>query len=169
MGQWVLLGLIQIGGLGVMTFTSFFAFFFKGRSSLEEQLRIRDIANTSLSSARSFITRVILFTLSVEVIGVMFIYLSVPEENFTGVGERLFFSIFHSISAFNNAGFSTQSLGLYELPYRFNYALMWVLALLFIFGGLGFGIIFNFSKYTRLWIVGRIRRCLLYTSPSPRD
>jgi len=163
MGQWVLLGLIQIGGLGVMTFTSFFAFFFKGRSSLEEQLRIRDIANTSLSSARSFITRVILFTLSVEVIGVMFIYLSVPEENFTGVGERLFFSIFHSISAFNNAGFSTQSLGLYELPYRFNYALMWVLALLFIFGGLGFGIIFNFSKYTRLWIVGRIRRFLTGT------
>ncbi len=160
MGQWVLLVLIQIGGLGVMTFTSFFAFFFKGRSSLEEQLRIRDIANTSLSTARSFIIQVILFTLTVELVGVIFIYFSVPPENFQGIGDHLFFSIFHSVSAFNNAGFSTQTLGMYELPYRFNYSLMWILALLFIFGGLGFGIIFNFSRYTKLWVVGRINRFL---------
>ena len=158
MGQVVLLVLIQLGGLGVMTFTSFFAFFFKGRTSLEEQLRIRDIANTSLVNARSFISQVILFTIGVETIGALFIYYSVPHELFPDFGDRVFFSVFHSVSSFNNAGFSTLSAGLYEPVLRFNYALMWILALLFIFGGLGFGIIFNFIQYARLWIVERIRR-----------
>jgi len=159
-GQCVLLLLIQIGGLGVMTFTSFFAFFFKGRSSLEEQLRIRDIANTSIGNARSFIVQVILFTLAVELVGMAFVYYSLPADLFRTSGERVFFAVFHSISAFNNAGFSTASAGLYEPIFRFNYPLMWVLAFLFIFGGLGFGIIFNFSKYVRLWFSERIKRLL---------
>lgn len=159
-GQCVLLLLIQIGGLGVMTFTSFFAFFFKGRNSLEEQLRVRDISNTSLGNARSFVVQVILFTLSVELVGMVFIFFSVPEEIFGSFGDRVFFSVFHSISAFNNAGFSTQTLGIYELPFRFNYSLMWVLATLFIFGGLGFSIIFNFSRYTKLWIIGRVKQII---------
>lgn len=158
MGQWVLLLLIQLGGLGVMTFTSFFAFFFKGRTSLEEQLRIRDIANTSLVNAKSFIVQVIAFTLAVELVGMILIYYAVPQDVFATQSDRLFFALFHSVSAFNNAGFSTQSLGMYELPFRFNYSLMWILALLFIFGGMGFGIIFNFSRYVRLWITGRVRR-----------
>lgn len=160
MGQWVLLLLIQLGGLGVMTFTSFFAFFFKGRTSLEEQLRVRDIANTTLSGARGFIVQVILFTLGVELLGTGLIYLSVSDTAFSSVADRLFFALFHSISAFNNAGFSTTSLGLYDPAFRFNYPLMWVVALLLIFGGLGFGIIFNFSRYVRFWAAGRIRRFL---------
>ena len=158
MGQWVLLLLIQLGGLGVMTFTSFFAFFFKGRSSLEEQLRVRDIANTTLSGARAFIIQVIAFTLIVELVGAVLIYINLPTGSFSGTGDRIFFSVFHSVSAFNNAGFSTNSLGLYDPAFRFNYPLMWVVSLLFIFGGLGFGIVFNFSRYVRVWVYERIRR-----------
>ncbi|MBL7956374.1 MAG: hypothetical protein JNM49_00320 [Flavobacteriales bacterium] len=158
MGQWVLLLLIQLGGLGVMTFTSFFAFFFKGRTSLEEQLRVRDLANTTLSGARGFIVQVIVFSILVELIGAALIYANLPPDGFATAGESLFFSLFHSVSAFNNAGFSTKSLGLYDPALRFNYPLMWVVALLIIFGGLGFGIIFNFSRYVRAWIVERIRR-----------
>ncbi|MBK9147340.1 MAG: hypothetical protein IPM12_05895 [Flavobacteriales bacterium] len=158
MGQWVLLLLIQLGGLGVMTFTSFFAFFFKGRSSLEEQLRVRDIANTTLSGARAFIIQVIAFTLIVELVGAVLIYINLPTGSFSGTGDRIFFSVFHSVSAFNNAGFSTNSLGLYDPAFRFNYTLMWVVSLLFIFGGLGFGIVFNFSRYVRVWVYERIRR-----------
>lgn len=157
MGQCLLMVLFQLGGLGVMTFTSFFAFFFKGQTSLEEQLRIRDIANTSLVNARSFITRVILFTITVEAIGAIFIFYTVPVEMFTDLSDRIFFAIFHSISAFNNAGFSNYTLGLYEIPFRFNYPLMWVISMLFIFGGLGFGIIFNFSRWIKLWLIGRVK------------
>lgn len=160
MGQWVLLLLIQLGGLGVMTFTSFFAFFFKGRTSLEEQLRVRDLANTTLSGARSFIVQVIVFTLLVELVGAGLIYWRTDGALFPDVGDRLFFAVFHSVSSFNNAGFSTLSQGLYDPALRFNYGLMWVVALLFIFGGLGFGIIFNFSRYVRFWVQGRIKRLL---------
>ncbi|MFZ1691677.1 MAG: potassium transporter TrkG [Flavobacteriales bacterium] len=158
MGQWVLLLLIQLGGLGVMTFTSFFAFFFKGRTSLEEQLRVRDIANTTLSGARAFIVQVIVFTLLVELVGAVLIYWRTMGAPFESTGDRIFFSVFHSVSAFNNAGFSTVSDGLYDPAYRFNYGLMWVVALLFIFGGLGFGIVFNFSRYVRVWLFERFRR-----------
>jgi len=157
-GQWLLLLLFQIGGLGIMTFTSFFAFFFKGRTSLEEQLRIRDIAQTTLGTARSFIIQVILFTLGVEALGVLCIYLLVPAELFPDQGEHLFFALFHGVSAFMNAGFSTIPEGLDTDFLRFNYPLLWVLALLIVFGGLGFGIIFNFSRYIRFWATERIKR-----------
>ncbi|MBK7383647.1 MAG: hypothetical protein IPI81_09965 [Flavobacteriales bacterium] len=157
-GQIILLVLIQIGGLGVMTFTSFFAFFFKGRTSLEEQLRIRDIASTTLSGVRGFIVKVIAFTLVVELIGAIFVFYCLPTNIFATFEDKVWFAIFHTVSAFNNAGFSTNSLGLYDPVLRFNYPLMWVLALLLIFGGLGFGIIFNFGRYARLWVVQRVIR-----------
>lgn len=157
-GQWLLMLLFQVGGLGVMTFTSFFAFFFKGRSSLEEQLRIRDIANTSLGSARSFIVQVILFTLGLELFGATLVYFSTDPAHFPNFSEHAFFSVFHAISAFNNAGFSTWSNGMYNDLLRFNYPLMWVMAGLIIFGGLGFGIIFNFSRYLRFWTVEHARK-----------
>jgi len=159
-GQWLLMMLFQIGGLGVMTFTSFFAFFFKGRSSLEEQLRIRDIANTTLGSARQFIVQVILFTLGFEALGAVFIYFNTPAAMFPSMGEHIFFSVFHAISAFNNAGFSTVPNGMYHELLRFNYPLMWVMALVIIFGGLGFGITFNFARYVRFWIVDHLRKWL---------
>ncbi|MCB9184306.1 MAG: hypothetical protein H6591_10330 [Flavobacteriales bacterium] len=158
MGQWVLMLLIQLGGLGVMTFTSFFAFFFKGRTSLEEQLRVRDIANTTLSGARGFIVQVIVFTVLVELFGAALIYWNTLEAPFATTSDRLFFALFHSVSSFNNAGFSTLSQGLYDPGFRFNYGLMWIVSLLFVFGGLGFGIVFNFSRYVRVWVVERARR-----------
>ncbi len=161
LGLWILLLLIQLGGLGVMTFTSFFAFFFKGSNSLEEQLRIRDLSNTTLGGARRFITQVILFTLAVEATGAFFIYRSVPAAQFGSMGERVFFAVFHAVSAFNNAGFSTYANGLYEPVVRFNYGLQWAIALMIIFGGLGFGIIFNFSHYTGYWLRSRLRRLFL--------
>lgn len=157
-GQWLLMLLFQVGGLGVMTFTSFFAFFFKGRSTLEEQLRIRDIANTSLSSARSFIVQVILFTVGLELLGAAFVFLSTDPALFPDIGEHLFFSVFHAISAFNNAGFSTLQNGIYNDVMRFNYPMMWIISLLIIFGGLGFGIIFNFSRYLYVIFVGFLRK-----------
>ena len=159
-GQWLLLLLFQIGGLGIMTFTSFFAFFFKGRTSLEEQLRIRDIAQTTLGSARGFVTQVILFSLALEALGAMIFYFQLPADAFADRSERAFFALFHSISAFMNAGFSTWSDGMYTEVLRFNYGLQWVMSFLIIFGGLGFGIIFNFSRYLRFWLAERIKRLL---------
>ncbi len=142
-GQFVIIFLIQAGGLGIMTFTSFLGFFFKGRTSIEEQMRIQDIANVNLGSVRNFIIQVVAFTLVVEGAGALLIYLSTPAGIFERTFDRAFFSIFHSVSAFCNAGFSTLSAGLYELPFRFNYNVQLVVAFLLVTGGLGYGIIFN--------------------------
>jgi Trk-type K+ transport system membrane component len=156
-GQMLMLVLSQIGGLGMMTFTSFFAFLFKGRSSLEEQLRIRDIAQTTLGSARGFIMRVVFFTLTVEAIGAVLIHARIG-----GLGlapeERLFQAVFHAVAAFMNTGFSTLPDDVLRQAIGFNYPLLWVMTVLIVAGGLGFGIIFNFSLYLRAWAVAAVRR-----------
>lgn len=164
-GQILVLVLCQIGGLGMMTFTSFFAFLFKGRSSLEEQLRIRDLAQTTLGSARGFVLRVVFFTLTVEAIGAALIYtrlggLALEPD------ERIFQAVFHAVAAFMNSGFSTLPDDVLRNTIGFNYPLLWVMTVLIVAGGLGFGIIFNFSVYLRVWFVGLLRR--LFTG-APRS
>ncbi len=159
-GQILLLVLFQIGGLGMMTFTSFFAFLFKGRSSLEEQLRVRDIAQTTLGSARGFITRVVLFTLAVEVIGAVFLFQRL-ETIIPDTDERLFQAVFHAVAAFMNSGFSTLPDAVLRETIAFDYPLLWIMTVLVLAGGLGFGIIFNFSVYIRHWVVARVKRIFL--------
>ena len=146
-GQAVILVLIQVGGLGVMTFTSFFAFFFKGQNTIEEQLTIRELTNSSLFDARKFVIQVVLTTLAIELIGAALIFYSVGDVHFASLSERVWFSIFHSISAFCNAGFSTLSDGLHTVGFRYNYSLMWIIMILIILGGIGFYIIFNSYLY----------------------
>jgi len=65
------------------------------------------------------------------------------------LNDRVFFSMFHSVSGFCNAGFSTLTNNFYELGYRFNYPLHLTVAFLIIIGGLGFPIMFNFAKYLK--------------------
>ncbi|MFM9951325.1 MAG: TrkH family potassium uptake protein [Saprospiraceae bacterium] len=146
-GQSVIMLLVQAGGLGIMTFTSFLGFFFKGRTSIQEQMRIQDITNVNLGSARNFIIQVVVFTLAVEGIGALLIFLFSPGNLFVSNFDRAFFSVFHSICAFCNAGFSTMTNNLYELPFRFNYSVQLVVALLLVIGGLGYGLIFNGFSY----------------------
>lgn len=146
-GQFVILFLVQAGGLGIMTFTSFLGFFFKGRTSIQEQMRIQDITNVNLGSARNFIIQVVLFTLAVEGIGALLIFLFSPNSFFTSSFDQAFFAVFHSVCAFCNAGFSTMTNNLYELPFRYNYSVQLVVALLLVIGGLGYGLIFNGYSY----------------------
>ena len=73
--------------------------------------------------------------------------------NKLGASIKLFFSVFHSISAFCNAGFSTMTNGLSENYIRFNYYMQWVVIFLIVFGGLGYNIIFNFYQYLKIHVV----------------
>jgi trk system potassium uptake protein len=144
-GQTIIVSLIQIGGLGILTFTSFFAFFFRGSSSFKEGLNVRDfIAQDTLKDVLKTALNVVVFTLSVEIIGAIFIYTSIYEN--PEIEDKLFFSVFHSISAFCNAGFSTMSNGLSEFHLQFNYYMQWVLIIMIVFGGLGYNIVFNFYQ-----------------------
>lgn len=158
-GQGVLLLLIQLGGLGIMTFTSFFGFLFRGSTSFEEQILLKNLNQTdNISNVLQLVSRIVVITLFFECIGGVLIYASLPD---LPGGERLFFSIFHTISAFCNAGFSTYSDGLADPIFQYNGSLQLTIAGLFILGGIGFPILLNGLRYIGYWGIYLYKRVVL--------
>ncbi len=158
-GQWVIVLLIQAGGIGIMTFTSYFSYFFRGGSSYETQLLLKDMTNSERAGeVFSTLKKIIVLTFFIEAVGAAMIFFSLEESPITFYSERLFFSIFHSVSAFCNAGFSTLENSLFEPGFRFNYPLHITIALLFIIGGIGFPIAFNSFKYLKHVFIRRVLR-----------
>ena len=144
----VILLLIQIGGLGVMTLTSFFALFFMGNTSLYNQLVVRDMVNSkSLGSLLSTLLYTLGFTLVIETMGMITIWLSIHGTMDMNLEEELAFAVFHSISAFCNAGFSTLPGNLGNPLMMNNHNLFYVLiSVLVILGGIGFPILVNLKE-----------------------
>ena len=150
MGQTIILVLIQAGGIGILTFTSFFGLYLRTSASFQSQVMIGDLLNENkLSDIFKFVVRVIIFTLSIELIFASVIYFTIDPLMFDGSIHMIRFSVFHSISAFCNAGFSTMTEGMYTDFLRFNYPFVLIISFLVVVGGLGFTIIFNFFKYLK--------------------
>ncbi|MFM7629234.1 MAG: TrkH family potassium uptake protein [Algoriphagus sp.] len=150
MGKTILMLLIQIGGLGMMTFTSFFGFFFKGGQSLQSQLFLKDYINEdNIGKVGSTLIKIILFTIGFELLMSIGIFFVVDDSLFASTSEQLFFSIFHSISSFCNAGFSTLTNGLYEIGFRTEYHVHLLLAITIIVGGIGFPVIVSYAQVTK--------------------
>jgi trk system potassium uptake protein len=153
-GQSIILMLIQLGGLGIMTFASYFSYFFRGKTSYENQLMLKDMSNSQkIGEVFTVLKKILLLTFGIEFIGAILIYINLDRNLFDSIGSELFFSVFHSISGFCNAGFSTLENSLYEPGFRFNYPLHLVIAALFILGGIGFPIILNLYKYLRYRVI----------------
>ena len=153
-GQTIILILIQVGGIGILTFASYFSYFFKGGSNYENQLVLSDLTNSQkLGDVFSTLKRILIITFSIELVGGLLIYSSLNNALLPTFFERAFFSVFHSVSAFCNAGFSTLPNSLYESGFRFNYALQSYIILLLVIGGLGFPIVVNILKYSKYWIL----------------
>ena len=151
-GQSIILVLIQLGGIGILTFTSFFAFFFRGSSSFKEGLNTKDfLAQEGLKDVFRVALNVVVFTVGIEIVGAVFMYFTITENH--TITNKIFFSVFHSISAFCNAGFSIIPSGLFDQSIRFNYIFQWVIMALIVFGGLGHHIIFNFFKYIKTFVL----------------
>lgn len=156
-GQIIILLLIQMGGLGILTFASYFSYFFKGGTSYESQLSLREMTNEQkISEVFSTLKKILLITFTVELVGVILVFTAIDSTLFSSTLEHIFFAIFHSVSAFCNAGFSTFSNGLFESSVRFNYWLQLVIIGLFILGGLGFPILVNILKYIKYLITSRV-------------
>lgn len=156
-GQTIIAILIQLGGIGIMTFTSYFSYFFKGGSTYENQLIMRDMTSSDkIAEVFSTLKKIILLTFAIELIGAILIFFSLDHKVIPAINDRLFFSVFHSISGFCNAGFSTLSNGFYEEAFKFNYPLHLYLAFLLILGGIGFPIMFNTYKYFKHLIINRV-------------
>jgi trk system potassium uptake protein len=149
-GQTVVIVLIQVGGLGIMTFTGFFGYFFSGGFSFKNQLMFGEIlGENKVASVIKTLLTMIFITLLFEFLGAILIFSTLESANFPNLGSMVFFSIFHSISSFCNAGFSILSGGITHEAYKFNYPFQLALSSLFILGGLGFGIVLNFYTYMK--------------------
>lgn len=184
LGQSIILLLIQVGGLGILTFASYFSYFFKDGTTYENHLALGDITSSKkLGEVFSILKYIILITIGIEAFSAFLIYISVQEEYFNSYSDQIFFSIFHAVSAFCNAGFSTLSNSLYESDFRFNYFFHIIIILTFVLGGLGFPIVVNllsflkyklsilnvFSKNTRRhkpWLINLDSRITLITTIS---
>jgi potassium uptake TrkH family protein len=159
LGQVIILLLFQAGGLGIMTFTSYFAYFFRGGSSYDSQLAMRDYTRSDrLSEVFTVLRRIIVITLIIETAGAILIFQTISPDLMPSLTDRLFFSGFHSVSAFCNAGFSLISESFYESPYRFNYPLHLVVAFLIIAGGMGFPIVFNLFRAAKTELRSLVRK-----------
>lgn len=140
-GQIVILLLIQLGGIGILTFATFFALFLKKGVGISHQAMIRDfMAEESLFNAKGMLRQIIIYTILIEMVGafLLFILWDARAPFIDDTGELLYQSVFHSISAFCNAGFSLFGNNLYEDWLRNAHLLHLVIAMLIIFGSLGF-------------------------------
>ena len=139
-GEIVLLCLIQIGGWGFMT-TGIFMFIILGKKiGLKERLLLQDSLNVfSLSGVVNLVKRIILITFIVELIGATILAIRWSFE--MPLGKAIYYGIFHSISAFNNAGFGLESDNLSK--WVGDPVVNIMVTFLFITGGIGFTVILD--------------------------
>ena len=136
-GQTVIMILIEIGGLGFMSFTTLIAIILGKKITLRERLILQDAMNTfNIQGLVKMVKYVLVFTVSVQFFGaLLFSTQFVPEY---GLEKGIFYSIFHSISAFCNAGFDVLGNFSSLTSYNSNAVVILVASALIIIGGLGF-------------------------------
>ncbi|WP_242927483.1 TrkH family potassium uptake protein [Pontibacter vulgaris] len=139
-GQVVLLLLIQMGGLGILTFATFFVSLMRSGVGIRQHVAMYELLEgESLYSTRGLLQKLVYLTFTIEAIGAIAVFMTWGRDaQFADLGAKIFYSVFHSVSAFCNAGFSLYPEGLYTLPVRHSYLLHLVIAFLIIFGGIGF-------------------------------
>lgn len=138
-GQIVIMLLVQIGGLGIISFATFFATFMKQGVSLRQQTMIKElIDNESINASFSLLRKVVFYTFAIELISAILIYSFWGNYPFANQGERIFYSIFHAISSFCNAGLYLFSNGFIGEGLENNYLLLLSIAATIFMGSLGF-------------------------------
>lgn len=163
MGVLFILILIQVGGLGVMTLTSFFAMFFMGNSSLYNQVVVSDmVSSKSLGSLFSTLLYILGFTFIIETAGAAVIFFNIHDTLGMSLNEEISFAVFHSISAFCNAGFSTMSSNLGEGVLMSGHNIFYLaITLLIILGGIGFPILVNIYETLKYYLKDMYERYVM--------
>jgi len=138
-GQMVILFLIQIGGLGIMTLSTFFAIILGRRFTLRENVIMKGaLDRDSAEELKSLILYILFITFAIEIIGALCLY---PRFG------NIYYAIFHSISAFCNAGFSLYTNNLEN--YRSDTIVNMTVMALIILGGLGFVVLVDVGRFLR--------------------
>jgi trk system potassium uptake protein TrkH len=152
-GQFILLILIQVGGLGIMTFYALVTLSLHHRFlSQESQELQRGWSTENVKETFELIRSIFFVTFSVELLGAVILFMYLPDS-IQGLQARIFYAIFHSVSAFCNAGFSlfSDSLGVFSN----EPVVIGLMSLLIVMGGIGFPVIFEI--YHRFFLKDRKR------------
>lgn len=155
-GQAVLLLLIQIGGLGITSLGVGIMALSGQRLHFRERLLIKEALNyPTLKGVWNLIRLVLGFTFSVELAGAVCSFFVLIREY--PAGKAVWFSLFHSIAAFNNAGIDVFGRGDNLIPYAANVPMNLITSVLIILGGIGFFVVRD------LWASRHHRRYTLQT------
>ena len=136
-GQLVILLMIQVGGLGFMTFATLFAFLLGKRISLKERILLQEsLNNLSMEGVVRLAKRILIFTAVIELVGA--ILLSIRFSFDMPIGKAIYYGIFHSISNFNNAGFDLMGEFHSLTSYVDDPTVVLTICTLITLGGIGF-------------------------------
>ncbi|MDG1903286.1 MAG: potassium transporter TrkG, partial [Schleiferiaceae bacterium] len=138
-GQFIVMLLMQLGGLNIISFAALFAIL-RGGFGMRQQNFMSENLGEDLRRSRSLISAIFRLTLIIEGTGALLLGI-LWRNDFDTLGTTIFYSVFHSISAFNNAGFSLFSDSLASQSVQWDFSIHWVIALMIVLGGIGFGTI----------------------------
>ncbi|MBF9016754.1 MULTISPECIES: TrkH family potassium uptake protein [unclassified Oceanispirochaeta] len=148
-GKIVILLLIQIGGLGIMLLSFFMVFLFKQRLSVKDKnLLSYMLSSKNTQSLKRSVLRIIFLTFLIEITGALLLF---PIFSKSGLpfARAVFFSIFHSVSAFCNAGFALYSDSL--VSFNKNLMMNIIITTLIIAGGISFAVILDIHSLFFNW------------------
>jgi len=139
-GQSIILVLIQLGGLGIMTFTGLFYYLWRKQVSLSDKIAVgQSLLHDPTFHLGKFLLRIVVWTFLIEAAGAMALFFFAPT------GFPPFSAIFHAVSAFCNAGFGLHSDSL--TPWQGNWSINLVFMALIVLGGLGFSVIVELQTF----------------------
>lgn len=151
-GQLVVLALIQTGGLGIMTFSTFFIYLLSHRLSIRNrEVVLQSLSQHPMKDMASLLRSVFGVTVFIELIGSLFLFNVFARDHATG--RAAYLAVFHAVSAFCNAGFSLFPDSL--IRYHDDAILNVTISALLVTGGLGFIVIFDVYRTLRSRVKGR--------------
>lgn len=157
-GKTIILILIEIGGLGFMSFATLIFLIFGKKITLKERLVMQEAMNYfSLSGLVKMAKYILTFTFIVEGIGALLLFTQFIHD-FT-LGKAIYYSIFHSISAFCNAGFDLMGNFSSITSYSNNTVFMLTISSIIVIAGLGFYVwidLYNYKESKRLSLHSKI-------------
>lgn len=146
-GKIIIMILIQIGGLGIMLLSYFTAFVIGRKVSLEDKIVASYLlSEQDMRKISNSVTKIILMTFTIELIGALLLFLNFSEV-FGFNLKSIFFSLFHSVSAFCNAGFALFSDSFES--FKSDLSINFIIVFLIILGGLSFSVLFNLADNLR--------------------
>jgi trk system potassium uptake protein TrkH len=144
-GKIIIFGLFQTGGLGIMTLSTFFAVLLGRKLTLRQNVVIQGaLDHNRVYGATNLIKHIVGLTIIVEIIGAIFLFLRWSYLEIWPLKERLVNSIFHSVSAFCNAGFSLFSNSF--IDFKGDAYINIIMTVLIFLGGIGFIVMLDILK-----------------------